>query len=108
MSRSIGTILIILLLATRVAAEDRMYGRLTQIDAASIWIRSRFRPRVSFTITPATMFYCRHERIPSNLLRMGDDVMVKFKVQKHAWVADEVRINPRKKVCSVRTASAGH
>jgi hypothetical protein len=81
MSRSIETVLIVLLLATRAAAHNRMSGHVTQIDTASICIRARFRPRVPFTITQATMFYCGHERISSNFLRMGDAVMVKFRTR---------------------------
>ena len=79
MSHSIETVLIVLLLATRAAAHHRMSGHGIQIDTASICIRARFRPRVAFTITQATMFYCGHERISSNFLRMGDAGMVKFR-----------------------------
>jgi hypothetical protein len=107
MSCSIGTVLMLLLLATRAAAENRMSGYVTQIDTSGICIRARFRPRVPFTITQATMFYCGHEQISSNLLRMGDAAMVKFRTQKHEWVADEVRIQAGKRACSVRIASHG-
>jgi hypothetical protein len=65
MSRSIETVLIVLLLAPRAAAHNRMSGHVTQIDTASIWLRARFRPGVPFTITQATMLYCGHERISS-------------------------------------------
>ena len=53
MSRSIETVLIVLLLATRAAAHNRMSGYVTQIDTASICIRVRFRPKVPLTITQA-------------------------------------------------------
>jgi hypothetical protein len=107
MSRSIGIVLIVSLLTTRAAAENRMSGYLTQIDASSICIRARFRPRVPFRITQATTFYCGHEQVSSNLFRMGDVVVVKFKTQKHEWVADEVRIRESKRACAVRVASRG-
>jgi hypothetical protein len=81
MSRSIETVLIVLLLATRAAAHNRMSGHVTQIDTARICIRARFRPRLAFTITPATVFYCGHKRISSNFLRMDDAVMVKFRTR---------------------------
>ena len=81
MSRSVETVLIVLLLATRAAAHNRMSGHVTQIDTASICIRGRFPPRVPFTISQATMFYYGHERISSNFLRMGDAVMVKFRTR---------------------------
>lgn len=71
MSRSIETVLIVLWLAARAGAHNRMSGHVTQIDTGSICIRARFRPRVPFAITQATMFYCGHERISSNFLRMG-------------------------------------
>jgi len=105
MSRSIETVLIVLLLATRAAAGNRMSGYVTQVDPSSICIRARFRPRVPFTITQATMFYCGHERISSNLLRVGDAVVVEFRPMKHEWVAGEVRIQAGKRTCSLRVAS---
>jgi Domain of unknown function (DUF5666) len=107
MSYSIGIALIALWLATRAAAENRMSGYVTQIDTSNICIRARFRPSVRFTVTQATTFDCGHERIPSNLLRKGDTVMVKFRTHKHEWVADEVRIQASKRVCSVRVAPHG-
>ena len=48
MSHSIETVLIVLLLATRAAAHNRMSGHVTQIDTAGICIRARFPPRVPF------------------------------------------------------------
>ncbi len=107
MSRSIGTVFITLFLATWAGAENRMSGYVTQIDTSSICIRARFRPRVPFAITQATMFYCRHEQVSSSLLRIGDAVVVKFRTQKHEWVADEVRIQAGKRACSVRVTSHG-
>jgi hypothetical protein len=107
MRRSIGIVLIVLLLTKRAAAENRMSGYLTQIDTSSICIRARFRPRVPFTITQATTFYCGHEQVSSSLLRMGDAVVVKFRTQKHEWIADEVRIQAGNRACSVRVASHG-
>jgi hypothetical protein len=107
MNRSIGIVLMVSLLTARAAAENRMSGYLTQIDASSICIRARFRPRVPFRITQATTFYCGHEQVRSNLLRMGDAVVVKFKTQKHEWVADEVRIREGKGACAMRIASDG-
>jgi hypothetical protein len=107
MSRSIGIVLIVLLLTALAAAENRMSGYLTQLDTSSISIRARFRPRVPFTITQATPFYCGHEQVSSSLLRMGDAVVVKFRTQKHEWFADEVRIPAGKRACSVRVASHG-
>jgi hypothetical protein len=80
MSRSIETVLIVLWLAARAAAHKRMSGHVAQINTAHR-IRARFRPRVPFTITQATMSYCGHERISSNFLRMGDAVMVKFRTR---------------------------
>jgi hypothetical protein len=105
MSRSIETVVIVLLLATSAAAHNRLSGYVTQIDAASICMRARFRPRVPFTITQATMFYCGHERISSNLLQVGDAIVVKFRTVKHEWVAGEVRIQASKRACSVRVGS---
>jgi hypothetical protein len=107
MSRSIGIVLIVSLLTTHAAAENRMGGYLTQIDASGICIRARFRPRVPFRITQATKFYCGHEQVSSNLFRMGDAVIVKFKIQKHEWVADEIRIRESKRPCAVRFTSHG-
>ena len=81
MSRSIETVLIVLLLATRAAAGNRMSGYVTQVDPSSVCIRARFRPRVPFTITQAPMFCCGRDRISSKVLRMGDAVTVKFRTR---------------------------
>jgi hypothetical protein len=72
MSRPIGIVVIVLLTTAHAAAENRMSEYLTQIDTSSVCLRARFRPRVPFTITQATMFYCGHEQVSSGLLRMGD------------------------------------
>jgi hypothetical protein len=64
MSRLIGIVLIVLLLTTLAAAENRMTGYLTQLDMSSICIRARFRPRVPFTITQATTFHCAMNKYP--------------------------------------------
>lgn len=105
MSNGIRIILATLALTIFAAARAHLSGHVLQVDPANIYIRTRFRPRVPFTITADTLFYCGRERVRLRLINIGDVVVVTFKAKEHEWIADEVKIQAGKKVCSARIAS---
>jgi len=106
-SYSIGIGVLLVLLTTSALAKNFLYGSVTEVDATSFCIRARFRPRVPLSVNDKTTFYCGHRPLPMELLRVGDDVQVRFKPKKDAWWAEEVKIRGKDRDCAARIATSG-
>jgi hypothetical protein len=98
----LGTLLLVLLLATMAAAKNRMSGYLKRISPTGVEIRARYYPKAPFTVNQSTSFYCHHERVPADFLRVGDSVTVAFHAKAGRWIAEKVTVEANKKDCSAR------